>query len=131
MGLYDTICVQTRDLPIPNEWKYLFADEENYQTKSLDNSLTHYILYKGRLLHESVDVVSVPEEDRPYPKDHRLSFLGSIEYKNRRHEFHRFTGEIIFYTSFDHRNSSLLWFEFSVQILEGEQIGEFEVVELP
>jgi hypothetical protein len=131
MGMYDTITIQTSDLPIPTKWKYLFGEEENYQTKSLDNSLTHYVLYKGKLLHEEFDVVEVPEERRPYPNEHKLSFLGSLEYINKRLIFYKFTGEIIFYTSFDRSHRVDIWFEFSVKIVDGYQEGDFQIVEIP
>ena len=76
MGMFDHI---TCNYPLPEPESEL---RDDFQTKDLYNSLdTYTITESGRLIRYCFEWEEVPEDERPYPKDHKLSFIGSVREK--------------------------------------------------
>lgn len=61
MGMFDDLTVE---YPLPDPQ----AQHINFQTKSLYNTMSHYILTKeGRLVEEIWDTEMTPQAEKPYP----------------------------------------------------------------
>jgi hypothetical protein len=65
MGLFDYILVQ---FPLPETAPNWIDKDTEWQTKDTDAQFleTYIITKEGRLIHQTVEYESVPEEERPY-----------------------------------------------------------------
>jgi len=102
MGMFD-------DITVPKSYlKGLLTKEQEkiirgncYQTKSLDNALRQYKVYKQKLfMNESVDFLTKKKKDKWVP----------VEY----------TGEVLFYDNIKDKNGDQHWAEFRFIFLEGK-----------
>jgi hypothetical protein len=109
MGMFDWVKVETK---IPG---YTEIPDEEFQTKSLDNCMDHYVITgKGDLYREEWDYSW--EEDS-------ASILGGrstkIEESYRRVYLTDFHGDIIFYTS-KPLNEDSIWRDYTARFTEGK-----------
>lgn len=109
MGMFDTIKVE---LKIPG---YSEVPDEEFQTKSLDNCLEHYVITaNGQLYKEVWDVEWVDDDNhflKGYPKQ--------VENSYRREYLTNFHGDIIFYTS-KSMNEDRIWRDYTARFTEGK-----------
>ncbi len=108
MGMYDTLKIEIR---VPG-----FSDipEAEFQTKSLDNCLDHYVISnKGELYKEVWDYEWVDNNEIPIIKGH----LKRIEGSYRREYLTDFHGDIIFYEG---RGIDGKWRDYTARFTEGK-----------
>ena len=108
MGMFDTIKVETK---IPG---YSEIPDVEFQTKSLDNCMDHYVITnKGELYKEVWDYEWVED------KTHLLNgWMQKVESSYRREYLTNFHGDIIFYTS-KPMNEDRIWREYTARFTEG------------
>ena len=68
-------------------------NDDDYQTKSLDNLLDDYRIVNDRLVKDIIHFEQVPEKDRPYPKAKGImalagSFKSIVDKKDVDQEYH-------------------------------------------
>lgn len=101
MGMFDDIIVPKsylRGLLTKEQEKIIRGN--NYQTKSLENCLRQYKVYRQKLFMNDVDFLTKKEKDKWVP----------VEY----------TGEVLFYDNIKDKNGDQHWAEFRFVFLEGK-----------
>jgi len=85
MGMFDTVYIH-KAIPFPKGVKNVFKDkdwsQEDFQTKDLGESMSHFIIKKNGFLYEEVvhgEYVELPEEERKARARH-LSWLSNIQF---------------------------------------------------
>ena len=112
MGMFDSLYFDKEILPLSDDILKDLPDDIEWQTKSLECVLDRLIIKDGELLVQRYETELTPENERPYPNDSRLSFIGMYRQINERFEKYDYTGSMMFYSDL---NSN--WYEF---------IGEFK-----
>ncbi len=108
MGMFDTMSIEMK---IPG---YSNPPKEKFQTKSLDCSLSHYVINdKGQLYKEIWDYEWIEDSEH---------FLGGyqhrIEESYRREYLTNFHGDIIFYTC-KPMSENRIWRDYTARFTEG------------
>lgn len=121
MGMYDYLRIGVDKLPVSEEEKrIIIAENQEWQTKSLDCSLTEVtITDDGQLQVKEYDLETVPKEERPYPDEEGfLGIIGSQKMVNIRIETLNYTGIINFYTDINEN-----WYEFDAEFIDGKLVS--------
>ena len=109
MGMFDMIKVEMK---IPG---YDTIPDEEFQTKSLDNCMDHYVITnKGELYREEWDYI--------WEEDSKLLFGGGsqkVEGSYRRVYLTDYHGDIIFYTS-KPMTEDRVWRDYTARFTEGK-----------
>jgi|19_taG_2_1085344.scaffolds.fasta_scaffold03558_9 hypothetical protein len=103
MGMFDDIMVPKsylKDL-LTKEQEKLIHGNHYYQTKSLDNALRRYKVYKQKLFLNDTDVVLQESKDSKWV---------SLDY----------SGEVFFYDNIKDKEGNCHWVEFRFVFLEGK-----------
>ena len=110
MGMFDYIKCEVQ---LPG---YSFITDEEFQTKSLDNCMDHYVITnKGELYREVWDYEWVDDNEIPIIK----GAMRKIEGSYRREYLTNFHGDIIFYTS-KPMNEDRIWRDYTARFTEGK-----------
>ena len=109
MGMFDMIRIEMK---IPG---YSTIPDEEFQTKSLDNCMYHYVItHKGELYREEWDYKW--EED----ETHLLKgWMNKVEGSYRRVYLTDYHGDIIFYTS-KPMDENRIWRDYTARFTEGK-----------
>ena len=108
MGMFDLLKVEMK---IPG---YSTIPDEEFQTKSLDNCMDHYVITnKGQLYKEVWDHEWVENPDTPIGGSFR-----KVEGSYLREYLTNFHGDIIFYTSRP-MNEDRIWRDYTARFTEG------------
>lgn len=120
MGVFDELRCE---YPLPDA----AVQDEVFQTKSLDRTMTRYtITADGRLIEHTVRCESVPEEERPYygkpewekPLNRLIGSMKSIPVRDVEVPFH---GDVFFYTSRGKpQTEAFEWFEYQARFTDGK-----------
>ena len=109
MGMFDFIKVEMK---IPG---YSTIPDEEFQTKSLDNCMDHYVITnKGELYREVWDYEWADNPNSPIGGS-----LYKVEGSYRREYLTDFHGDIIFYTS-KPMNEDRIWRDYTARFTEGK-----------
>jgi len=108
MGMFDLLKVEMK---IPG---YSTIPDEEFQTKSLDNCMDHYVITnKGQLYKEVWDHEWVENPDAPIGGSFR-----KVEGSYLREYLTNFHGDIIFYTSRP-MNEDRIWRDYTARFTDG------------
>ena len=108
MGMFDLLKVEMK---IPG---YSTIPDEEFQTKSLDNCMDHYVITnKGQLYKEVWDYEWVENPDAPIGGSFR-----KVEGSYLREYLTNFHGDIIFYTSRP-MNEDRIWRDYTARFTDG------------
>lgn len=117
MGMFDYIKVKV-PLEFPDEIKKLKTSEFIWQTKSLDNCLSEYIIGEDNCLKEVVvDGVwkKVPEKNRTSPWN-----VADFEETNRYEKIIDFHGILKFYCFEEYNNDYDFWLDYEAYFIYGK-----------
>jgi hypothetical protein len=117
MGMFDSLYFDKEILPLSDDIIKDFPNDIEWQTKSLECVLDKLIIKDGELLVQRYETELTPENERPYPNDHRLSIIGMYRQINERLEKYDYTGSIIFYSFIND-----VWYEFFGEFQNGKLI---------
>jgi hypothetical protein len=121
MGMYDHLYVEDLSLlPLSDEERSLLSTSTEWQTKSLDSTLTDVFITPNRRLEVlSFEYEEVPREERPHPDDDGfMGMIGSLRRVNKRRVDTGHHGYLNFYTS--HKGE---WLEFMAKFTDGVMVG--------
>jgi hypothetical protein len=128
MGMFDYINCERR-LPLNKEAKKAFKgkdwSEENFQTKSLSNTMEHYCITKRGLLTilkidgEHVRTMT-EEEEKKARKQKRFCWPYKFVETSRIYEKHDYTGVIDFYYYSDDEEGNTWDLEFKATFIKGK-----------
>jgi hypothetical protein len=121
MGMYDHLYVEDLSLlPLSDEERSLLSTSTEWQTKSLDSTLTDVFITPNRRLEVlSFEYEEVPKEERPYPDDDGfMGMIGSLRRVNERRVDTGHHGYLSFYTRLA---DELL--EFRAKFTDGVMVG--------
>ena len=131
MGMFDTIYCE-RKLPLTKEIKKAFSNKDwaktDFQTKSLDNTMTSYYikrngyLYWDRVEGENVRVIS-EEEEKKIKKQGRFCWPYEFVEKSRVSEKVIITDTINFYDYNEDDEGNTWDIEFDAEIVKGKLIS--------
>ena len=108
MGMFDMLKIEMK---IPG---YSEIPDEEFQTKSLDNVLDHYVITnKGEMYREVWDYEWADNPNSPIGGS-----LYKVEGSYRREYLTDFHGDIIFYTSRP-MNENRIWRDYTARFTEG------------
>lgn len=108
MGLFDTLKVEQL---IPG---YSSVPECEFQTKSLDSALEHYVITdKGELYRETWDYEWIDDNEAHITK----GYMKKIEGSYRREYLKQFHGDITFY---ENNRVDGMWREYTARFTEGK-----------
>jgi hypothetical protein len=124
MGMFDNIKCEYK-LPIDG------LQDEIFQTKDFECLLDTYTITKdGKLILHEIEMIPVPEEERPYygkpewnDKNGLYKFFGSLKSIPIGDKFIDHTGKIRFYTSLKKG-----WVEFEAKFFDGI-LQDIQIVE--
>ena len=117
MGMFDSLYFDKEILPLSDDIIKDFPNDIEWQTKSLECVLDKLIIKDGELLIQRYETELTPENERPYPNDHRLSIIGMYRQINERLEKYDYTGSIMFYSFIND-----VWYEFFGEFQNGKLI---------
>jgi hypothetical protein len=117
MGMFDSLYFDKEILPLSDDIIKDFPNDIEWQTKSLECVLDRLTIKDGELLVQRYETELTPENERPYPNDPRLSFIGMYRKINERFEKYDYTGSIIFYSFVND-----VWYEFFGEFQDGKLI---------
>lgn len=120
MGMYDSITINKKLLPVNENLKNRIPNGQIYQTKSLSRLLYHYTINSSSLkIHKSEW-----EDDGTY-RD-----IAGIKFPNKKlikkwTEKIDYTGKIVFYTDLDNleEHDPNKWLEFEAKFISGKMIN--------
>jgi hypothetical protein len=132
MGMFDDITCKVK-LPLTEELEKLNIawEEENFQTKSLECYLQHYIIASdGQLLEEVVvrEYVEYTKEELDSPDRKPWNMFKNIIEKERYLKAVDFHGIVNFYTSLEYTIDADMWVEFNAYFIYGK-LDKIELVE--
>jgi hypothetical protein len=135
MGMFDTILVN-QPLPLTKKDLETFSninwEEEDFQTKCTDCTLSTYVIKKNALYSEIVDGEHVrtisKEEEKKIKKQGKFCWPYKFVEKSRKSVLQKFNGEIIFYTSLTDKDGNEWWVDFSAKFVNGKLKGKIKKV---
>lgn len=119
--MFDSLYFDKEILPLADDILKDLPDDIEWQTKSLECVLDRLIIKDGELLVQRYETELTPENERPYPNDSRLSFIGMYRKINERFEKYEHTGSIMFYSDINSK-----WYEFIGEFKNGNLIKIIE-----
>lgn len=119
--MFDSLYFDKEILPLSDDILKDLPDDIEWQTKSLECVLDRLIIKDGELLVQRYETELTPENERPYPNDSRLSFIGMYRQINERFEKYDYTGSIMFYSDINSK-----WYEFIGEFKNGNLIKIIE-----
>jgi hypothetical protein len=136
MGMFDTIYIK-KEIPLNKKQKEIFGhikwDDQPFQTKDLDNSLSVYTLNKNGKLYttkiEGEQVRTMTEaEEKKERKKHRWVWPYKFKETSRKEVFVKYTGIISFYDMVVDKKGNEWWLDFEAKIISGSLKGKFQTI---
>ena len=134
--MFDTIYIH-KELPFNKKQKEIFShidwNDQPFQTKDLENSLSVYTLKKNGKLYttkiEGDHVRTMTEaEEKKERKKNRWVWPYEFKETSRKEINIKHTGNISFYDMVVDKNGNEWWIEFEAKIVDGSLKGKFQTI---
>jgi hypothetical protein len=112
MGMFDTIIVHNKFLPLLKEMGELGYEYDSFQTKDLENSLLEYFVDEDGVLRKTVYTYDQKESDKiVYHFEERIKHKSIIK--------EEYTGEVLFYDIMSKEDTDQLFVELKITFING------------